>query len=301
MTSYWKYFLLVLLVNYSCTTKQKDQSVLYFSGRIANAETDSIYLLLNNREKAFALDFDGNFSDTVNIYDEGYKTLSIDRDEYPIYLVPDDSLVLNVDLNKIDTHFSFTGKGYKRNNYLIRKDFETDEFLADNTELFQLDPQKFRVKITAFHKKLIQELQKSDINPKFISKEKKNLNYDYINLLYNYKDSYAYFHPESEQLPINFLTELDSIDLDNDEDFRMYQSYRGLVLTNLQEKLYEGFSAEALLDNIKSPSIKNGFLNALIYELDAKDPNSKAIYEAIIKHCTYQPWLDEAKQRMHLK
>ncbi|WP_313384961.1 hypothetical protein [Chishuiella sp.] len=301
MTSYWKCFLLILLVNYSCITKNKDQNILYFSGRIANAETDSIYLLLNNREKAFALDFDGNFSDTVRLVDEGYKILSIDRDEYTVYLVPEDSLVLNVDLNKIDTNFSFTGKGNKRNNYLIKKDFETDNFLADNTELFQLNPQDFRTKITVFHKKIIQELEKSDVNPIFIGKERKNLNYDYINLLYSYKDSYSYFHPESTQLPINFLTELDKIDLDNDEDFRTFQSYRSLVLTNLQEKLYEGFSAEALLDNIKSSSIKNGFLNSLIYELDAKDPNSKAIYEAILKHCTYQPWLDEAKKRMQLK
>jgi hypothetical protein len=66
------------------------------------------------------------------------------------------------------------------------------------------------------------------------------------------------------------LTELDEIDLDNDEDYRTYQSYRNIVLTNLQEKLYQGLSADALLENIKSQSIKNGFINSLIYELDPK-------------------------------
>jgi len=94
------------------------------------------------------------------------------------------------------------------------------------------------------------------------------------------------------------LTELDEIDLDNDEDYRTYQSYRNIVLTNLQEKLYQGLSADALLENIKSQSIKNGFINSLIYELDPKDPNSNGIYQAIQKHCNYQPWLDEAAKRM---
>ena len=32
-------------------------------------------------------------------------------------------------------------------------------------------------------------------------------NYDFINLLYMYKDSYTYYNPASQQLPVNFLTE----------------------------------------------------------------------------------------------
>lgn len=289
---------LLLILVYSCTPSNKKEQVIYFGGRVANAESDSIYLLLNNREKAFALDFDGNFSDTIQLQDEGYKKISIDREEFTLYLVPGDSLILDTDLNQIESRFSFTGRGSNRNNYLIGKSFKTDAFLSHNNELFRLPPTEFKNQIKDFNDKLFKSLDKIDVSSAFVSKEEKNLNYDYINFLYTYKDSYNYYNPTLEQLPVNFLTELEKMNLDNDEDYITYQSYRGIVLTDLQEKLYQGFSADALLQKIKSTAIKNGFLSSLVYELDPKDPNSDAIYSAIKKHCTYQPWLDEAKTRM---
>lgn len=295
----WKCILpLFLVVIFSCSPNQKKGEVIYFSGRIANAQTDSIYLLLNNREKGFALDFDGNFSDTIQLVDEGYKKLSIDREEFIMYLIPGDSLILDTDLNQIESHFKFSGKGENKNNYLVDKTFKTDQFLTENQAIFKLAPQDFRNKIKAFHQLVYQNLEKSDIKASFVKKEEKNLNYDFINLLYTYKDSYAYYNPAAEQLPVNFLTELDEIDLDNEDDYKTYQSYRNIVLTHLQELFYQGFSADALLQKIKSPSIKKGFLNMLIYELNPNDPNSFAIYETIKKHCDYKPWLDEADKRM---
>ncbi|MEG0188464.1 MAG: hypothetical protein RR668_07365, partial [Algoriella sp.] len=212
----------------------------------------SIYVLLNNREKAFALDFDGNFSDTIQLVDEGYKKLSIDREEFTIYLIPGDSLVLNADLNQIENQFKFSGKGENRNNYLVQKSFKTDQFLTNNTALFQLSPIDFRSKIKTFHDNVFKNLQKLDVNSSFIKTEEQNLNYDFINLLYMYKDTYAYYNPTSQQLPVDFLDELNKIDLDNDDDYKTYQSYRNIVLTHLQEDLYQGFSADALLKKIKS-------------------------------------------------
>ncbi|MDM1073293.1 hypothetical protein HX001_12450 [Empedobacter brevis] len=298
MKTLWGLLPLILMVSYNCSPKERKGEIIYFSGRIANAQTDSIYLLLNNREKAFALDFDGNFSDTLQLVDEGYKTLSIEREEFTIYLVPGDSLVLNTDLTQLESNFKFSGKGKNRNNYLVEKSFKTDHFLTENTELFKLPPSDFKNRIKRFHLKVFEELEKLEVNSSFIKTEKNNLNYDFINLLYTYKDSYTYYNPASQQLPVNFLTELDKIDLDNEDAYRTYQSYRSIVLTNLQEKLYQGFSADALLQEIESQSIKNGFIHSLIYELDSKDPNSLAIYQAIQKHCKHQPWLDEAEKRM---
>ena len=295
---WWRFLPLILITIYSCSPSSKKDETIYFGGRIANAQTDSIYVLLNNREKAFALDFDGNFSDTIQLVDEGYKKLSIDREEFTIYLIPGDSLVLNADLNQIENQFKFSGKGENRNNYLVQKSFKTDQFLTNNTALFQLSPIDFRSKIKTFHDNVFKNLQKLDVNSSFIKTEEQNLNYDFINLLYMYKDTYAYYNPTSQQLPVDFLDELNKIDLDNDDDYKTYQSYRNIVLTHLQEDLYQGFSADALLKKIKSPSIKNGFINTLIYELNPNDPNSTAIYETIKKHCDYKPWLDEANKRM---
>lgn len=285
-----------MLLFAGCKTT-KDEKFVQWNGRIANAQNDSVYLLLNNREKAFALDFDGNFQDTMQLVQEGYKTFSVEREEFTVYLIPGDSLILNLDLAEIENNFSFSGKGKNRNNYLIQKQFKTDRFLNDSDRIFHLAPEDFRKACANLHRDFMNDLKQRDIDPSFITIEEKNLQFDMVNLLYIYKDSYAYFNPDKPQLPVDFLKEVLDIDMDNEDHFSTFTSYRSIVLAALQEKLYQGFSADVLLQTIKSPSIKKAFLQTLVYELNPKDVNSEAIYQAILKHTQSPSLLKEAKKR----
>ena len=289
---FWTIILPILLCFFSCDNKKENNAVV-FSGHIKNTRLDSVYIILNEREKGFALDFDGNFSDTIQLNNEGYKTLSIDREEYTLYLVPGDSLNFNADLKKLEDTYYFKGKGSERNNYLFQKDKLITSWLANN-ELFKLDSDHYIQNIQDFSSTLRKLMMESYVDKPFENIEARNLYFDEFNLLYTYRDSYAYFNPTKTQLPIDFL-DFKRFDLDNDKDFKQFKSYRSIVTYFLDEKLNSGESPVEILKNIKSESIKYSFIRTLIDTLDPADEFSHISYQAIQSYCEYQPWLKEAK------
>lgn len=289
---FWIIILPLVLSLFACNSKEKN-NVVVFSGQIKNTSLDSVYVILNEREKGFALDFDGNFSDTIQLNDEGYKTFSIDREEYSLYLIPGDSLFFKTDLRKLEETFHFKGIGAERNNYLFEKDKLINEWFA-NESLFRLDADQYIQNIEDFTANLRKVMVDYHVDKSFEKIEARNLYFDEFNLLYTYRDSYAYFNPTKTQLPIDFL-DFKRFDLDNDNDFKQFKSYRGIVTYFLDEKLNRGESPIDILKNIKSESIKYSFIRALIDDLDPSDEFSAITYQAIQKFCDHQPWLKEAK------
>lgn len=292
MNKWWLIFPIILCV-IACSEPKKENQFVTFSGHIKNAKLDSVYIILNEREKGFALDFDGNFSDTVQLNDEGYKTLSIDREEFSMYLIPGDSLHLRVDLHKFDDTFVFNGTGAARNNYLFLKENLVNNWLA-NELVFRLDPKEYQENLADFLHHLKLEMAENGVDKSFIKIETKNLYFDECNLLYAYRDSYPYFNPQKTQLPIDFIN-FSNYNLDHEEDFKQFKSYRNIVTYYLDEQLNRGLSANDILESTKSESIRYAFMRTLIDGLDPADSMSVAYYDAIVKHCKYQPWLDEAK------
>lgn len=287
------------LMVFSCGEKKKDEQFVIFSGQIKNATFDSIYIKLNNREKGFALDFDGNFSDTVQLPFEGYKTLAIDREEFPIYLIQGDSLSLHVDLKDIETTYFFRGVGAERNNYLFEKDLLVNQWMA-NDKVFRLDENEYRNNITDFSMQLRELLKEVKPDKSFDKIEHRNIYFDEFNLLYVYRDSFAYFNPTKPQLPVNFLN-FKKFNLDNELNFNQFESYRTIVTYYLDEQLNRGVSPSTILAEIKSENIRNSFIRSLIDNLDPKDESSYDTYEAIQKYCKYKPWIVEANEIMDKK
>lgn len=291
--------ILVILSISSCGKKQKDENFIVFTGRVKNASFDSIYINLNNREKGFVLDFDGNFSDTVQLKHEGYKTLAIDREEFPVYLIPGDSLTFNVDLNNVDGTYFFKGKGAERNNYLYEKSLLVNQWMS-NERVFRLDPEEYRMNITDFSTELRKLLEEVNPEKSFEKIEIRNIYFDEFNLLYAYRDSFAYLNPTKKQLPVDFLN-FSRFNLDNEENFNQFQSYRTIVTYYLDEQLNRGIAPKEILNNIKSENIRYSFIRTLIDGLDPSDPLSTPAYEAIQKFCKYKPWIEEANQKMDRK
>ena len=285
----------VLLLCFSCNKKNKEDNFIVFSGQIKNSSLDSIYINLNNRYKGFALDFDGNFSDTIQLDHEGYKILSIDREEFPIYLAENDSLSFKVDLKNVDGTYYFKGKGAARNNYLFEKSLLLSQWMA-NDRVFRLDVDEYRANIGDFStelRRLLKEMDEKD----FEKVEVRNIYFDEFNLLHVYRDSFAYFNPTKPQLPVNFLN-FKKFNLDSEENFNQFQSYRSIVTHYLDERLARGESPLEILKSIQSESIQRAFVRTLIDNLDPNDATSSEAYQAIQKYCKYKPWIEEANQIM---
>lgn len=294
---FWAIIFPVIACLFSCKNNKKENQYITFSGHLKNASFDSVYIVLNEREKGFALDFDGNFSDTIQLNTEGYKTFSLDRDEFTLYLIPGDSLFFNADLKQLDKTYYFNGKGGDRNNYLFEKDTLIDAWIA-NEKLYRLSPEAYTNNITDFTNTLKTKLRASQLEESFIKIENKNIFFDEFNLMYTYRDSYAYFNPTKGQLPINFL-DFKKFDLDNGSDFNQFKSYRSIVNYYLDEQLNSGHAPVDILNSIESENIRYSFIRCLIDSLDPKDQMSHTYYDAIQKFCKYKPWLEEADNIMN--
>ncbi|WP_322971381.1 hypothetical protein [Faecalibacter sp. LW9] len=291
--------ILPILILFSCGEKKKETQFITFSGQIKNATFDSVYLILNEREKGFALDFDGNFSDTVQLNQEGYKTLALDREEFPMYLIPGDSIAMTVDLQKFDQTFYYKGKGADRNLFLYEKEVMLNDWMA-NEHLFRLDPDQYLDNINDFTNQLRQILKSKGLEKSFETIEQRNIYFNEFQLLYAYRDSYAYFNPTKPQLPVDFI-DFKRFNLDNEEDYKQFTSYRNIVIYYFDEQLNRGTDPELILGQIQSKTIRFGFIRLLLDNLDPNDPVSKTYYEAILKHCDFKPWRDEAQKIMGVK
>lgn len=281
---------------FSCSEEKKENNYVIFSGHIKNAEFDSVYIILNEREKGFALDFDGNFSDTIQLNDEGYKTFALDREEFTLYLIPGDSLFVSADLKNFDKTYYFKGKGAERNNYLFEKDTLVSSWMA-NQNLYQLEPEAYRSNITDFSLMLRSLMQDKNLEKSFQKIEQRNIYFDEFNLLYSYRDSYAYLNPTKPQLPVDFIN-FSRFDLNNSEDYKQFKSYRNIVKYYFDEQLNNGISPDDLYQSIKKEDLKYAFLRTLIDDLNPKEDSAQVYYQTIQKYCKYQPWLKEAKAKM---
>lgn len=293
---FWGIFLPLVILLVACQDEKKENNFVTISGQFKNATFDSVYVILNEREKGFALDFDGNFSDTIQLNDEGYKALAVDREEIPLYLMPGDSLSIQADMQRFNQTFYYKGKGADRNNYLYEKDNLFTIWLA-NDHLYRLAPQDYLDNITDFSMQLRNMLKEKDLEPSFQQIEQRNIYFDEFNMLYIYRDSYAYFNPSQPQLPIDFL-DFNRFDLNNEEDFKQFRSYRNIISYYFDEQINRGIDPVSFFATIKSESIQIEFLRTLIQNLNPREATAPKDYKIIQQLCKYPSLLKEAKAKM---
>lgn len=296
---FWGIFLSLVVLLAACQEEKKENHFVTISGQFKNATFDSVYVILNEREKGFALDFDGNFSDTLQLNDEGYKVLAIDREEIPVYLMAGDSLSINADMQRFQQTFYYKGKGAERNNYLYEKDNLFTIWLA-NDHLYRLAPQDYLDNITDFSMQLRQMMKAKDLEPAFQKVEQRNIYFDEFNMLYLYRDSYAYFNPTQPQLPVDFL-DFTRFDLNNEEDFKQFRSYRNIISYYFDEQLNRGVDPVAFFATLKSEAIQIEFLRTLLQHLDPTETTAEADYRIFQQLCPYPSLLKEAKAKMEGK
>lgn len=287
---------LLLLSFFSCK-KGSDQQQITFSGHLKNVNIDSIYLTLDNREKAFPLDPDGNFSDTVNISHEGYYRFSDGRNDFPIYLIPGDQIMIEADYLNLENSLKFTGTGAIRNNFLMQKDAKIGEILSDEKEFYNKPAEEFRTNLQQHYHLFLDDLKKIEpqVELTFYEAEKKNLHYQYLLYLYAYIDAYAYFQNKKPQLTPEIEAELKGIDINNEEDYNSIPSYRFLVGYVLDEQLLNE-RLPIVVEKIKSQKIKDQFLKNLIPNIYQNSSESDLTYETIQKNTKDKAILEAAEE-----
>lgn len=287
------FFLLLFIV--SCK-KDPATSFVNFKGHMDNVNIDSVYVMINNREKAFVLDADGNFSDTIQLKHEGYLTFSDGRNELPIYLIPGDDLHLNADYLDYENSIKFTGKGSVRNNFIIEKENKIVALLSNEKEFYSKPASEYQQSVKVHYQNFLQDLEdiKSEVEASFYDAEKKNLHYEYLMNLYLYQDAYAYFNNQIPVLSESFTKEINALDLNNEEDFDRFPVYRYLVSYVLDDQLKDD-SLTNVVKNIKSQKIKDVFLLKLVQDINQNSTEAETVYQTILANTSNPKIVAEAE------
>lgn len=291
--------LIFSLLIFSCN-KKEDKNYTAIAGKVTNPQSDSVYIFLNDRDKAILLNENGEFHDTIQLKDKGYYYFSDGREQAEIFLFPGDSLYLTVDTQQFDETIFYQGKGAEKNNYLAQKLLKEETIGETSAQIFSLSPAEFAEKFSNLTTELESQLKESKAEQTFIDLETKNLQYGYLSLLLQYPDAHKYFTGNEMELPDDFLKELDNINFDNEEEYNLIPTYQDLVINKYMldiEQANNLENLETMIAQLKSNTIKQDILQALFFRISSTNPDSEKINSIIKNHSSNPDLIKKAETR----
>lgn len=215
----------------SCTKETKPTPTT-LSGAIEGAEVSTVSVFGNDFEAELEVT-DGRFSDTLDITKADYYTLRIGREGTSMYLEPGAQIDLRVNTAEFDETISYTGEKSAASNYLAAK-FLQSEKEKDFATVFSMDEQAFLAEMRAStdaYSELLNGTQ--NLDPSFVEKEQKEIEYGYYASLENYQEYYRYLGktPESKTFTVSegFYDNLKDVNYADTTAFRNSGSYRSLL------------------------------------------------------------------------
>ncbi|WP_452220984.1 TlpA family protein disulfide reductase [Lacinutrix salivirga] len=210
-------------------TETKDFT--YFGGEIVNPKSNFVIVYKSNTAlDTLTLDKNNRFLYKIEDINPGIYSFYHAGEYQLAILEPKDSIVFRLNTLEFDESLVFTGKGSKKNNYLINKYLEYESENKQTIRLTQLSPLEFEKKVEVIKNEKEEELsafiKKHDPSELFIKIAKANINYSN----YNIKELYPFVNYKNNELdnfkalPANFYDYRETIDY-NDETLKDYYPY----------------------------------------------------------------------------
>ncbi len=292
--SYMKNFVLIILLSLFITNCKQDtndsKSHAFVGGEIVNP--NSRYVVLSRGALAIdtvLLDANNRFLYKIEDLDSGIYTFKHRPEEQIVLLEEGDSLHFRLNTMEFDESLVFTGKGAKKNNYLINLFLENEKEREYMLEFSQLSPEEFRHKVDSIthakHERLKKFERKNSTSEIFNEIADANIHY------YNYarKELYPFAYYGNNEL-INLRS------LPNDfYDYRKDVNYNNENLRNYFPYfrfLEYHFNNIALSKHFKHSSDSVFKRNSLDYNLDRLNIIDSLVTNNSIKnsHMKHSAW-----------
>ncbi|MDG2194828.1 MAG: TlpA disulfide reductase family protein [Polaribacter sp.] len=267
------------------------------SGKITNATTSeaTIYGVIDRDfRKKLTLEENGSFKDTLKA---GSYLFSQGRNKTPLYVSAGDNITINFDAKDFKNSLTLSGKGSQASVYLIAKGGTEKELMGSGTGVYVKEEAEYKsifLAIKVAQEKLLSEA--SGISDDFVAKEKRNIKYAYLEKLNRYQLYHSHYAKKKNFEPSKqFLSELETLKYDNEEDFNFSTSYKSLVTNHYQKKAGElaktasidrGLAMLKVGQTITHKTIKNNLLyEAAKYGITYTN-NLEAFYNAFMAGST---------------
>lgn len=315
-----KFYILTLLTLstlFSCkqgSNGEKDYA--YFGGEIINPNMK--YLILKSpggtTSDTLFLDKNNRFGKKLTNITSGLYTFLHGENQY-VLLEPEDSIMVRLNTIDFDESLVFTGKGARKNNYLISMFLQNE---IDNKKfmglMWNMEPKEFEQALDSNRHAKLTDLKNflanKDYSEYFKTISESNINYDY----YSYKELYPFsFYGYNnliryKDLPANFYDFRKEADYNNDKLMSVIPYNRFLLchFNNLAlSKFYETATHNVVFDNqsvvynleklqlidslITNKNIKNYLLkfNTINFITISKDSlETKEVLNSFIEKCS---------------
>ncbi|MFY8188758.1 MAG: TlpA family protein disulfide reductase [Flavobacterium sp.] len=308
------YFLASVLLFVSC--QKETESFIEVS--IGNYKGDTIFIKGVDYEKSIVKNESGIFRDTLSIPYKGVFEIDFNDDEIitqNIYLEPQKAL--SVQIKNVDSleQATFDESLKLENEFLNKK----KKFIIDNygdvtnmeglMKIFEADEVAFIQKNQIFSAKIKEMIEQSNLKNAFF-KEMQLKDVDYFvhqkNMMYQSYHAYA-IKNDAYKTSENFPKLPENFNSDDETAFFTSYSYRNLITSVFQNKLYENEVYDqayergiAQLKTIKSQTIKNFLVENLIYELNPNAENLEERYTTLLEITTSKEFEETLKEKYQI-
>ena len=282
---YLSYVLLLLLI-VGCKNNTVDKtSYAYLGGEIINPKNNYVVIYnANSVLDTIRLDNNNRFLYKIEDLKSGIYFFKHNPENQIVVLEPMDSIIFRMNTIEFDESLIFSGKGSKKNNYLVNLFLENEKNNAKLLDFCELSPKEFESKADSIRNKQLEKLDKfkSKFNSSSLFNEiaEAKINYNY----YANKEIYPFaYYGENEiknlkSLPEDFYSYRKHVDYNN-ENFRSFFQYYRFLETHFsnialnqyfnhtedslfnKKSLHYNLDKLALIDSlITNDSIKNDLL-----------------------------------------
>lgn len=190
--------IIILVITFFGCNKDREKSAIdyaYVGGEIINPNTN--FVVISKDEvvlDTIKLDGRNRFIYKVDNLDEGFYTFRHGGEFQMILLEPKDSVLLRLNTLDFDESLVYTGKGAKKNNYLINDFIENENEEKYIVKLCQLNPVTYQKHIDSLKNIKVKSLKnfknKNETTPLFEKIAQANIDYSY----YSSKEVYPFVH-----------------------------------------------------------------------------------------------------------
>ncbi|AXT20518.1 hypothetical protein D7030_05175 [Flavobacteriaceae bacterium AU392] len=268
--------LFIFSLHFSCDSNGKTSGEAFIGGEIVNPNND--YLILYDINKAvdtLYLDENNRFSYNVSDLKSGLHYFAHGGESQIVLLEPQDSVLIRLNTLEFDESLVFSGKGSKKNNYLISLFMTQESEFRDVFQYSKLNPKVFQSKLDSIRSKKYTKLnafnEKYDPSDLFKKITKANIDYNY----YRNKELYCSWHFGNNKIIDHSLLPSDFFDFRkdvnyNNEDLEAFYPYRNFLFPHFnnlaKDRYFKNNKGETILNrrNIEYNLIKLQLMDSLI-------------------------------------
>ena len=264
------------------------------TGNVANADAKEMTLYGTTdqsfKKHTITINDDGSFIDTVRV--AGQFLLYQAKNGTPLHLKSGDNIAVNYDAKDFKKTLAISGKGSEISSYLVAKKNKERELMGEGTGVYKQEESDYKKTfqgIKTAQKELLNDA--AGIDAAYKAKEERNIQYTYLGKLNIYQSYHSYYAKKKDFEPSKeFLSELNDVQFNSEEDFNFSSAYKSLVSNHYQNKVSELVKADEKLDRsltmlkvsseIENQTIKNALVyDAVKYTITRAD-NLEELYTA---------------------